>query len=110
MNIFHQLRTGGDPDMKDVYAEVPWVELKEYPGQSDEELLERWKVCSSRECFHGGVFSGQVHVFLLLTCNVLALLFSPSLICISLFSRPCQRTCQEHSRRTRHQDRFSSFA
>ena len=48
MNIFHQLRTGGDPDMKDVYAEVPWVELKEYPGQSDEELLERWKVCSSQ--------------------------------------------------------------
>lgn len=48
MNIFHQLRTGGDPDMKDVYAEVPWIEFKEYPGQSDEELLERWKVRSSQ--------------------------------------------------------------
>lgn len=24
MNIFHQLKTGGDPDFKDIYAEVPW--------------------------------------------------------------------------------------
>ena len=43
MNIFHQLRTGGDPDFKDIYAEVPWSELKERPDQPDEELLERWE-------------------------------------------------------------------
>lgn len=43
MNIFHQLRTGGDPDFKDIYAEVPWPQFKERPDQTDEELLERWK-------------------------------------------------------------------
>jgi hypothetical protein len=43
MNIFHQLRTGGDPDFADIYAEVPWAEFKERPDQPDEELLERWK-------------------------------------------------------------------
>ena len=43
MNIFHQLKTGGDPDFKDIYAEVPWSEFKEGPDQPDEELLERWK-------------------------------------------------------------------
>lgn len=43
MNIFHQLRTGGDPDFLDIYAEVPWVEFKERPGQPNEELLERWR-------------------------------------------------------------------
>jgi len=43
MNIFHQLRTGGDPDFKDIYAEVPWPEFKERPDQPDEELYERWK-------------------------------------------------------------------
>eukprot|EP00560_Eucampia_antarctica_P007618 CAMPEP_0197828150 /NCGR_PEP_ID=MMETSP1437-20131217/4787_1 /TAXON_ID=49252 ORGANISM="Eucampia antarctica, Strain CCMP1452" /NCGR_SAMPLE_ID=MMETSP1437 /ASSEMBLY_ACC=CAM_ASM_001096 /LENGTH=312 /DNA_ID=CAMNT_0043429275 /DNA_START=50 /DNA_END=988 /DNA_ORIENTATION=+ len=43
MNIFHQLRTGGDPDLKDIYAEVPWLEFKERPDQPNEELLERWK-------------------------------------------------------------------
>lgn len=42
MNIFHQLRTGGDPDFRDIYAEVPWPELKERPDQEDSELLERW--------------------------------------------------------------------
>ena len=42
MNIFHQLRTGGDPDFKDIYAEVPWPEFKEGPDQPNEELLERW--------------------------------------------------------------------
>lgn len=43
MNIFHQLRTGGDPNFKDIYAEVPWPEFKERPDQLNEELLERWK-------------------------------------------------------------------
>ena len=42
MNIFHQLKTGGDADFKDIYAEVAWAEFKERPDQPDEELLERW--------------------------------------------------------------------
>ena len=49
MNIFHQLKTKGDPDFEDIYAEVPWVEFREGPDQSDEELLERWaKMASPR--------------------------------------------------------------
>ena len=51
MNIFHQLRTGGDPDFKDIYAEVPWLEFKERPDQPDEELLERWKQLPSPRAF-----------------------------------------------------------
>eukprot|EP00037_Helgoeca_nana_P029194 m.347308 g.347308 ORF g.347308 m.347308 type:complete len:313 (+) comp27921_c0_seq1:4289-5227(+) len=43
MNIFHQLRTGGDADFADIYAEVPWAELLEKPGQTMEELHARWK-------------------------------------------------------------------
>lgn len=43
MNIFHQLRTGGDPDLEDIYVEVPWPEFKERPDQPDAELLARWK-------------------------------------------------------------------
>merc|ERR1719161_71948 len=43
MNIIHQIRTGGDPDMEDIYVEVPWLEFIERPGQPHEELLERWK-------------------------------------------------------------------
>lgn len=42
MNIFHQLRSGGDKDFADVYAEVPWLEFKERPDQDDEELIKRW--------------------------------------------------------------------
>ena len=44
MNIFHQLRTGGDPDLVDIYREVPWAEFMEKPGQTEDELLARWKV------------------------------------------------------------------
>ena len=51
MNIFHQLRTGGDPDFKDIYAEVPWLEFKERPDQPDEELIERWKQLPSPRAF-----------------------------------------------------------
>ena len=51
MNIFHQLRTGGDPDFKDIYAEVPWPEFKERPDQPDEELVERWKQLPSPRAF-----------------------------------------------------------
>lgn len=43
MNIFHQLRTGGDADFTDIYKEVPWMEFKERPDQTDKELLDRWK-------------------------------------------------------------------
>lgn len=43
MNIFYQLREGGNPSFGDIYAEVPWVEFKERPDQPNEELLERWK-------------------------------------------------------------------
>jgi aryl sulfotransferase len=40
MNTFHQFRTGGYESFVDVYAEVLWLDFKEHPGQSDEELLE----------------------------------------------------------------------
>jgi hypothetical protein len=43
MNIVHQLRTGGDPDVEDLYGVVPWSEFREYPNQSAEELYTRWK-------------------------------------------------------------------
>ncbi len=31
MNIVHQLRSGGDPDLLDVYVEVPWLEFVPSP-------------------------------------------------------------------------------
>jgi hypothetical protein len=36
MNIVHQLRAGGDADLFDLYAEVPWIEFVPRPdtGQS----------------------------------------------------------------------------
>jgi len=43
MNIVHQLRSGGDGDFSDIYWEVPWLELVEYPGQPHQELLSRWE-------------------------------------------------------------------
>ncbi len=43
MNIVHQLRTGGDPSFRDVYEEIPWLELVERPGQTAEERLARWR-------------------------------------------------------------------
>ena len=39
MNIVHQLRSGGDPDMLDVYAEVPWLEFVPRPDIEFEELV-----------------------------------------------------------------------
>jgi aryl sulfotransferase len=39
MNIVHQLRAGGDPEMADVYAEVPWLELVPAPGVSQQRRL-----------------------------------------------------------------------
>lgn len=41
MNIVHQLLTGGDPDFEDIYAEVPWIELRTRPDMAVGELLER---------------------------------------------------------------------
>ena len=41
MNIVHQLRTGGDPDFADIYAEVPWLEFVEHPLCTAEEVVAR---------------------------------------------------------------------
>jgi len=42
MNIVHQLRSGGDPDMRDLYEQVPWLEFFETPTQAPSELINRW--------------------------------------------------------------------
>jgi len=39
MNIVHQLREGGDPDLDDVYREVPWLELVPAPNVTPDELV-----------------------------------------------------------------------
>jgi hypothetical protein len=39
MNIVHQLRSGGDPDFADVYAEVRWLELVPSPDADRAELI-----------------------------------------------------------------------
>ena len=41
MNIVHQLRSGGDPDLDDIYREVPWLELVPGPTATREELVRR---------------------------------------------------------------------
>lgn len=41
MNIVYQLLTGGDGDFADIYAEVPWIEFVQRPGQPFDELLGR---------------------------------------------------------------------
>ena len=41
MNIVHQLRAGGDPDLGDVYVEVPWPELVTSPGVARETIVAR---------------------------------------------------------------------
>lgn len=38
MNIVHQLREGGDRALKDIYVEVPWLELVPRPGALREAL------------------------------------------------------------------------
>lgn len=43
MNIVHQLRTGGDPDFKDIYVEVPWLELVESREDTPVRRLERFR-------------------------------------------------------------------
>jgi len=42
MNIVHQLRSGGDPDLEDVYVEVPWLELVPAPGVTQEQRLAKF--------------------------------------------------------------------
>jgi hypothetical protein len=42
MNIVHQLRSGGDPDLQDVYVEVPWLELVPAPGVTREQRLAKF--------------------------------------------------------------------
>ena len=39
MNIVHQLRSGGDPDFIDVYAEVPWLEFVPRPDCDVDDLV-----------------------------------------------------------------------
>jgi hypothetical protein len=39
MNIVHQLRAGGDPDLGDVYVEVPWPELLSSPTTTREAVV-----------------------------------------------------------------------
>ncbi len=39
MNIVHQLRSGGDPDFSDVYAEVPWLEFVSRPDAARDDLV-----------------------------------------------------------------------
>jgi hypothetical protein len=39
MNIVHQLRSGGDPEVEDVYNEVPWLELLKGPGDSVDQVV-----------------------------------------------------------------------
>jgi len=40
MNIVHQLRSGGDPDFKDVYQEVPWLELVPGPTVTPDDIVK----------------------------------------------------------------------
>lgn len=39
MNIVHQLRSGGDPDLDDIYLEVPWLEFLGGPATSAERVV-----------------------------------------------------------------------
>jgi len=39
MNIVHQLRAGGDPQLEDVYLAVPWIELLPGPGRTVGEIV-----------------------------------------------------------------------
>jgi hypothetical protein len=41
MNIAHQLLTGGAADFRDIYEEVPWIEFLGFPGQPQQDVLDR---------------------------------------------------------------------
>jgi hypothetical protein len=47
MNIVHQLRAGGDPDVEDIYIEVPWLELVPAPGTPREALVAQFDAMPS---------------------------------------------------------------
>ena len=51
MNIVHQLRSGGDEDLEDIYAEVRWPEIFERPGQTEQELEAFWEALPDRRAF-----------------------------------------------------------
>ena len=51
MNIVYQLFSKGDSNFKDIYAKVPWVEFKERPEQTNEELYDRWDRMESPRAF-----------------------------------------------------------
>jgi len=59
MNIVYQLITGGNEDFKDIYAEIPWIEFRERPDQSDEELLERWAALPDPRGFKTHAYPGE---------------------------------------------------
>tara|TARA_R110002050_G_scaffold29941_3_gene76707 strand:- start:53 stop:208 length:156 start_codon:yes stop_codon:yes gene_type:complete len=40
-NLVHQLRERGDPDFKDIYVEVPWLEFAHYPEESSADIAKR---------------------------------------------------------------------
>ncbi len=42
MNIVHQLRTGGDAEFADIYAEVPWPEIVPHPDTNLDDLVARF--------------------------------------------------------------------
>lgn len=41
MNIVHQLRAGGDPDLDDIYLEVPWIEFLGGPSVTPDDVLSK---------------------------------------------------------------------
>jgi hypothetical protein len=41
MNIVHQLRSGGDPDLEDVYVEVPWAEFIWSPQTTVDDVVAK---------------------------------------------------------------------
>lgn len=41
MNIAHQLLTGGTADFSDIYEEVPWIEFLGFPGQPQQDVVDR---------------------------------------------------------------------
>jgi aryl sulfotransferase len=40
MNIVHQLRSGGDPDLDDVYLEAPWLEFLRGPTETPDDVVK----------------------------------------------------------------------
>ena len=51
MNIVHQLRSGGDGNLADIYAEVRWPEVFETYGETEDDLAAKWEAMSDRRAF-----------------------------------------------------------